>query len=58
MVEIRIKLDRNKQAQDWHIEINGIRYVHLTTQNVEDLVEATVIMAENAVIKEATLRLQ
>jgi hypothetical protein len=53
--EIRIKLWRDQQCQDWHVEINGLRHMHLTSQNMEDLVEAAVITAEQT-IEQATLR--
>jgi hypothetical protein len=55
MEEIRIRLWRDEQCQDWHVEINGHRHVHVTSQSMEDLVEAAVIRAEN-VIEQATLR--
>jgi hypothetical protein len=55
MEEIRIKLWRDEQCQDWHIEINGLRYRHVTSQSMEDLVEAAVITTEQ-VIERATLR--
>jgi hypothetical protein len=56
MEEIRIKLWWDGQAQDWHIEINGLRHMHLPPQTIEDLVEATVIRAENTLIEQATRR--
>jgi hypothetical protein len=55
MEEIRIRLWRDEQCQDWHVEINGHRHMHVTSQSMEDLVEAAVIRAEN-VIEQATLR--
>jgi hypothetical protein len=54
MEEIRIRLWRDEHCQDWHIEINGLRHTHVNSQNMEDLVEAAVIRAEN-VIEQATL---
>jgi hypothetical protein len=56
MEEIRIKLWWDGQAQDWHTEINGLRHMHLPAQSIEDLVEASVIRAENALIEQATRR--
>ena len=53
MEEIRIKLWWDGQAQDWHIEINGLLHMHLPPQSIEDLVEASVIRAENALIEQA-----
>jgi hypothetical protein len=55
MEEIRIRLWLDEQCQDWHVEINGRRHMHVTSQNMEDLVEAAVIRAEN-IIEQATLR--
>jgi hypothetical protein len=55
MEEIRIRLWRDEQCQDWHVEINGLRHMHVTSQSMEDLVEAAVIAAEH-VIEQATLR--
>lgn len=55
MEEIRIRLWRDEQCQDWHVEINGLRHLHVTTQGMEDLVEAAVIAAEQA-IEQATSR--
>jgi hypothetical protein len=55
MEEIRIRLWLDEQCQDWHVEINGRRYTHVTSQSMEDLIEAAVITAEN-VIEQATLR--
>jgi hypothetical protein len=53
--EIRIRLWRDEKCQAWHVEINGLRHKHVTSQNMEDLVEAAVITAEH-VIERATLR--
>jgi hypothetical protein len=55
MEEIRIRLWRDEESQDWHVEINGLRHTHVSSQSLEDLVEAAVIRAEH-VIEQATLR--
>lgn len=55
MEEIRIRLWRDEQGQDWHVEINGLRHMHVTSHNLEDLVEAAVITAEH-VIEQSMLR--
>ena len=34
---------------DWHVEISGHRQMHVTSQGVEDLVEAAVITAEQVI---------
>ena len=54
MEEIRIRLWRDEQCQDWHVEINGLRHMHVSSQSLEDLVEAAVITAE-LVIDQAML---
>jgi hypothetical protein len=55
MEEIWITLWRDEQGKDWNVEINGHVHMHLTSQSVEDLVEAAVINAEQ-VIEEAAIR--
>lgn len=55
MEEICITLWWDKQGRDWNLEINGHVHMHLTSQSVEDLVEAAVITAEQ-VIEETTIR--
>jgi hypothetical protein len=55
MEEIKIGLWRGERCQDWHVEINGHRHRHVTSQNMEGLVEAAVITAEN-VREQAMLR--
>jgi hypothetical protein len=51
---IWITLWWDDQGRDWNVEINGHRHLHVTSQSVEDLVEAAVITAERA-IEEATI---
>jgi hypothetical protein len=48
MLEINIKLWRNHASADWSIEINGQLHEHVSTQEMEDLVEATMIVAEKS----------
>jgi hypothetical protein len=47
MQEINIKLWRN-HGSDWSVEINGLLHEHVSAQEMEDLVEATVIVAEKS----------
>ena len=47
MQEIKIKLWRNDETQDWSIEINGLRHEHVSSEILEDLVECALIVAEN-----------
>ena len=48
MQEIKIKLWRNDQAQDWSIEINGLLHEHVSSEIMEDLVECALIVAETS----------
>jgi sigma-70-like protein len=54
--EIRIRLWRNLDAQDWSVEINGLRHEHLSSEILEDLVEAALIVGEEQLMKFATRR--
>jgi hypothetical protein len=55
MEEIRIRLWLDERCADWHVEINGVRHAHVTSQSMEDLIEAAVIRAEH-VIEQAALK--
>jgi hypothetical protein len=48
MQEINIKLWPNPVSGDWSIEINGLLHEHVSAQEMEDLVEATMIAAEKS----------
>ncbi len=52
MQEINIKLWRNYVAEDWSIEINGLRHEHVYAQEMKDLIEATVFVAEKSLTDE------
>jgi hypothetical protein len=54
MQEIKIKLWHNEEAQDWSIEINGLRHEHVTTEIMEDLVECAQIVAEKSLMEAST----
>jgi hypothetical protein len=41
-----MSLWRNDGPEDWSVEINGVRHEHVCAQEMEDLVEATVVVAE------------
>jgi hypothetical protein len=43
---INIKLRRNEGAEDWSIEISGLRHEHVCAQEMKDLIEAAVFVAE------------
>jgi hypothetical protein len=50
--EISIKLWRNDGAEDWSIEISGLRHEHVCAQEMRDLIEATVFVAEKSLTDE------
>jgi hypothetical protein len=50
--EINIKLWRNDGADDWTVELNGRRHEHVCAQEIEDLIEAAVSVAEKSLTDE------
>jgi hypothetical protein len=54
MQEIILKLWRNNDAQDWSLEINGLRYERVSAQTLEDLAEAALSVAESSLMEAAT----
>jgi hypothetical protein len=50
MKELHLQIWRNDEAGDWSVLINGLRYEHISSQILEDLVECAVIVAENSLI--------
>jgi hypothetical protein len=50
MKELHLQIWRNEEAGDWSVAINGLRYEHISSQIMEDLVECAVIVAENSLI--------
>jgi hypothetical protein len=56
MQEITLKLWRNDDAQDWSLEINGLRYEHISAEILEDLAEAALLVAENSLLEATTRR--
>ena len=50
MKELHLQIWRNEEAGDWSVVINGLRYEHISSQVLEDLVECAVIVAENSLI--------
>ena len=57
MQEIKIRFWRNAEAQDWSVEINGVRHEHVSSEILEDLVETALIVGEEQLM-ELTTRLQ
>jgi hypothetical protein len=54
--EIKIRLWRNAEAQDWSVEINGLRHEHVCSDILEGLVEAALIIGEEQLMELATRR--
>jgi hypothetical protein len=54
--EIKIKLWRNDEPQDWSVEINGLRHEHVSIEILEDLVTAALIVAETWLTETTTPR--
>jgi hypothetical protein len=52
MHEIGIRLWSNDGAEDWSIEINGLRHEHVCAQEMEELVEAAMVVAEKSLLLE------
>jgi hypothetical protein len=50
MKELHLQISRNEEAGDWSVVINSLRYEHISSQILEDLVECAVIVAENSLI--------
>jgi Asp-tRNA(Asn)/Glu-tRNA(Gln) amidotransferase B subunit len=50
MQEINIKLCHNHDSADWSIEINGLLHEHVSAREMEDLVEAAMIVAEKSLM--------
>jgi hypothetical protein len=54
--EIKIRFWRNAEAQDWSVEINGLRHEHVPFDILEGLVEAALIVGEDQLMELATRR--
>lgn len=52
MQELGIKLWHNDGVEDWSIEINGLRHEHVCAQEMEELVEAAMVVAERSSLAE------
>ena len=57
MKELKIDLSHNYEAQDWSVEINGLRHEHITSEIMEDLVECALIVAERTLTEASTRQL-
>jgi hypothetical protein len=48
MRQIKIDLWHNDEALDWSIEIDGLRYEHVSSEILETLVECALIVAQES----------
>jgi hypothetical protein len=51
MEPIIIWLSRNKSEQDWSVEIDGSLHRHISTGTLDDLVEYTMLVAQEALLE-------
>lgn len=48
MQEINIRLSLNETDQSWTLELNGKVYNHISTEAVDDLVDFSIVAAQQA----------
>jgi hypothetical protein len=51
MEPITIWLSRNNSEQDWTVEIDGSLYKHISTKTLDDLIEYTLVVAQQALLE-------
>jgi hypothetical protein len=51
MEPITIWLSRNKSEQDWSVEIDGSVHRHISTRTLDDLVEYTLLVAQETLLE-------
>jgi hypothetical protein len=56
MNEIKIKVWRNEEAEDWSIEINGQFYEHVSSGSLTEFVECALIVAAKSLMPLPCLR--
>jgi hypothetical protein len=54
MEPITICLSRNKSEQDWSVEIDGSLHKHISTKTLDDLIEYTLLAAQQALLESET----
>jgi hypothetical protein len=55
MQKLNVTLWMN-EAEDWSVEINGLRHEHVSSEILEDLVECALISAQALLTEAATRR--
>ena len=51
MEAITIKLSRNQSEQDWSVEIDGSLHDHISTRDLDDLVEYALVLAQQNLLE-------
>ncbi len=54
MEPITILLSRNTSEQDWSVEIDGRQHKHISTKTLDDLIEYTLLAAQQALLESET----
>ena len=54
MREIRIKLWRHNDENDWSAEVYGRLHKHISTETVDELVEYVLVAAQQALLEPET----
>jgi hypothetical protein len=54
MERLKIDLWLNDDAHDWSVRIDGLCHEHVTSEDVEALVECALIVAENSLTRAVT----
>jgi hypothetical protein len=54
MEAISISLSRNSSEKDWSVEIDGTLHDHISTQTLDDLIEYTLLVAQQSLLENET----
>jgi len=54
MEAMTIRLSRNQSEQDWSVEIDGRLHEHISTRDLDDLVEYALVVAQQSLLESDT----
>jgi len=54
MEAMTIRLSRNQSEQDWSVEIDGKLHDHISTRDLDDLVEYALVVAQQSLLESET----
>ena len=54
METMTIRLSRNQSEQDWSVEIDGKLHDHISTRDLDDLVEYALVVAQQSLLESET----